>query len=347
MIVTNCIKTTIITVSKSVLTVSDIVEVLLRYYVSLNGSSYLSFPEYVYITGDFTHTLTGTFSNGGFYLLSNNETDNTNRTLVGYTGNFYSGISTKVMSVNNFDDLTDGFVHTFSYGRVDGVWWCSVDGVSDYTYYKSDSKTIWFNNFGDQYGSTTGVPLYVGYTYNHTITGITESYYPSGEIILPLSEAFGEDYIDTSNGSTITIINAVEDDYTTIDPDSFPLDDIVLNGGFDTDASYWELQGSSVSAVVDDGYISVQSSSYEGIYQDIVTTIGVTYGIKIHNTSRVSSCMVRLYDGDFTGDMVEYTVDDNYSFFEFTASTTSTRIYLRNGSSGTTVWDYVMVSRLV
>ena len=122
--------------------------------------------------------------------------------------------------------------------------------------------------------------------------------------------------------------------------------ELVVNGGFDSDSD-WAAQSCTISSV--NQKLQVVSDGFsEGAYQNVTTEAGKTY---IVNFDLVSSTLldvnitVRAYpSGDFTGSYESAQGKDHY--VAFTATGTSSRIFLVNNGAGTTEWDNVSVREM-
>ena len=125
----------------------------------------------------------------------------------------------------------------------------------------------------------------------------------------------------------------------------FYFDGLVTNGTFDADVSSWTALTATVSWSA--GALSSNASgSAQGAYQNISTTAGKTYAVKVASTSATTLHRIRVHSGSFAGAVLAESseVSSPTAFsLTFTATSTIATVYLRNGASGTVLWDNISV----
>ena len=116
----------------------------------------------------------------------------------------------------------------------------------------------------------------------------------------------------------------------------------VNNGYFNTDATGWSVTSNAVLSVAS-SQLTITSTAASGAYQDITTIPGRIYKLQwafTEGTVAHADMSMRIYyNGSFSGDFINAMPKDGGATFR--ARQNTTRIYLRNGSAGTSTWDSV------
>lgn len=116
----------------------------------------------------------------------------------------------------------------------------------------------------------------------------------------------------------------------------------VNNGYFNTDATGWSATSNAVLSVAS-SQLTITTTAASGAYQDITTIPGRIYKLQwafTEGTVAHADMSMRIYyNGSFSGDFINAMPKDGGATFR--ARQNTTRIYLRNGSAGTSTWDSV------
>jgi len=95
------------------------------------------------------------------------------------------------------------------------------------------------------------------------------------------------------------------------------------------------------------GALDVETTSApRGAFQDITTVVGQSYVVYAYSTSASSNHRLRINGNSYAGAILSESADaSSPSTFvvHFTATSTTTTIYLRNSDVGTVLWDNVSV----
>lgn len=134
-----------------------------------------------------------------------------------------------------------------------------------------------------------------------------------------------------TNGSNTTSVAVSVGDYV-IDGS-----ELVTNGTFDTDISGWTIAEGTFS--YNNGTVINTSTTFSRLYQDIPTTVGVKYAIKIGNNFNTGH--LRVYRANGTTELVNSGVAVNGAkIYTFTALDTTCRINI------TSVWTSTVIDNI-
>jgi len=124
-------------------------------------------------------------------------------------------------------------------------------------------------------------------------------------------------------------------------------DELVTNGTFNTDVSGWtETDATTVSLSYDAGRLRVLSTApYEGVYQDITTTVGRIYSFTRTVEGGTGTLRFRTYAGPASGGLVDLggisAIDNgagSTETFIFIATSTTTRIQMQSWNTFADFW---------
>ena len=134
-------------------------------------------------------------------------------------------------------------------------------------------------------------------------------------------------------------------------------DELVENGTFNTDVSGWtETDATTVSLSYDAGRLRVLSTaSYEGVYQDITTTVGRIYSFTRTVEGGTGTLRFRTYAGPASGGLVDLggisAIDNgagSTETFIFIATSTTTRIQMQSWNTFADFWlDNISVKEVL
>ena len=116
----------------------------------------------------------------------------------------------------------------------------------------------------------------------------------------------------------------------------------VANGYFNTDSTGWSVTSNAVLSVAS-SQLTITSTAASGAYQDVTTIPGRIYKLQWAFTegtvSHADMSMRIYYNGQFSGDFINAMPLDGGVTFR--ARQNATRIYLRNATAGTSIWDSI------
>jgi hypothetical protein len=160
-----------------------------RYYLYFDGNSYIIIPK-ITLSGEFSISVTGTFSSDGFWLVTNKAAtsgDNSARILMTSNGDWYvEQTVVRKFSWGDINNLCNGNVHSLKIARnSSGEFKMYVDDVLTGTFaspYGLDLADI--NLIGYKYNGGTSVPNFTGYMLdininNQRIYKLDKNVYPS------------------------------------------------------------------------------------------------------------------------------------------------------------------------
>lgn len=122
--------------------------------------------------------------------------------------------------------------------------------------------------------------------------------------------------------------------------------ELVTNGTFDTDVSGWTPSGGTITATWDAGRLRLDASAANGaIDQDIDTEIGTLYDITATITKGTADEYFQVRNSGGGGLLT--LSDEGANVSTFTATTTTTKLRMRNGTIGQGFFDDISVKKSV
>jgi hypothetical protein len=175
-----------------------------RWHVYFDGNSYITIPK-ITLSGEFSISVTGTFSSNGFWLVTNQAAtsgDISARILMTTDGSWYvEQTVVRKFSPSDINNLCNGNVHSLKIARnSSGEFNVYVDGVlTGVVVYPYGLNLVDINLIGYKYFGGTSVPGFTGYMLdininNQRLYKLDKNVYPSLIFKDSLSNQHGQGY---------------------------------------------------------------------------------------------------------------------------------------------------------
>tara|TARA_R110002096_G_scaffold2926_5_gene14897 strand:+ start:1559 stop:3175 length:1617 start_codon:yes stop_codon:yes gene_type:complete len=307
-----------------------------RYFTDFTSSlsQYITLSSPVTLSGDFEIEcdFATTTNDGGFQVIFGNESWTA---ILGFALIVQHGV-VKYRAGGTAEDLagtinvSDGELHTVKLTRVGTTHTITVDGVIDI----SGARTV--------ITTANATPAYAGARHNNDGTGSTDHF---DGIISNLK---------ITDGTTLVVDMPIDEDGSdnvVVNKAAVVGAELVVNGTFDTDVSGWSNLTATSSHV--SGAIEVtHGSPASGSYQAFTTLIGETYKVSgevVSSMGYSGATVLRVGNGANPDAGITssspFTAPSTKTIY-FTATGTTSYVYLRNDANSVTVWDNISVKQI-